>query len=291
MKMHERVSKLSELLTEDEIKALGKSFDTVGDIMILEFRNPELAKKKKQIGEFMLNNYKNINVVAARAGMHEGIYRTQKLEILAGENRKETVHNESKARIMLDVENVYFSPRLSTERLRIAQQIKDGEKVLVMFSGAAPYVCVIAKNSKPEEIYGIEINPVAHDYALKNIKLNKISNARLFLGDARVVVPKIKEESKKYSKKKSSEINFDRIIMPLPKQAEDFLDVALTVSKKGTIIHLYQFLKKEEIPDLAFSRIQEACKKTKKKYQIISYRKCGQFSPSTFRVVVDFEIL
>ena len=281
MKKHERTKKLSEFLTEEEIKQLGTSYDTVGDIMILEFRDPELAKKKKQIGEFMLNNYKNINVVASRVGMHEGVYRTQKLEVLAGENRKETIHNESKARIMLDVENVYFSPRLSTERLRIAKQVKNGENVLVMFSGCSPYICVIAKNSKPKEIYGIEINPTGHEYALKNIKLNKISNAHLYQGDVRDIVPNLKKEK----------IKFDRIIMPLPKQAEDFLDSALSVSKKGTIIHLYQFLKKEEIPDLALYRIQTACKKVKKKYKIMNWRKCGQFSPSVFRVVVDFQVL
>ncbi len=282
MKKQERTNKLSEFLSEEEVKQLGTSFDTVGDIMILEFRNPNLEKKKKQIGEFMLNNYKNINVVASRVGMHEGVYRTQKLEILAGENRKETIHNESKSRIMLDVENVYFSPRLSSERLRIAQQVKDTEKVLVMFSGCSPYICVIAKNSKPKEIYGVEINPMGHKYALKNIKLNKIQNTHLYQGDVCEVVPKLKKELK---------INFDRIIMPLPKQAEDFLDVALSVSKKGTVIHLYQFLKKEEIPDLAIERIKQACKTAKKKYKIITYRKCGQFSPSVFRVVVDFQVL
>jgi hypothetical protein len=36
---------------------------------------------------------------------------------------------------------------LSTERKRISELVKPGEKVLVMFSGAAPYVCVIAKKT------------------------------------------------------------------------------------------------------------------------------------------------
>jgi len=34
---------------------------------------------------------------------------------------------------------------------------------------------------------------------------------------------------------------FDRIIMPLPRGGEDFLGTALKVTKKGTIIHFYDF--------------------------------------------------
>ena len=49
---------------------------------------------------------------------------------------------------------------------------------------------------------------------------------------------------------------YDRIIMPLPKTAGDFLDEALRVSKFGTIIHFYDFL--------AESQFDEAAKKIAK---------------------------
>ena len=74
-----------------------------------------------------------------------------------------------------NVEKVYFSPRLATERLRIAKLVKKNESVLVMFSGSGAYPLVIAKNSNPNIIYGIEVNPIAHKYAEQNIFLNKIT--------------------------------------------------------------------------------------------------------------------
>ena len=49
------------------------------------------------------------------------------------------------------------------------------------------------------------------------------------------------EMIKTYEKIKNKVKTFDKIIMHLPKSAEDFLDSALNLSKKGTIIHFYDF--------------------------------------------------
>ena len=48
---------------------------------------------------------------------------------------------------------------------------KPGEKVLVMFSGCAPYPVVIGRNTKAKEIYGIELNPLAHKFAEENVMI------------------------------------------------------------------------------------------------------------------------
>jgi tRNA (guanine37-N1)-methyltransferase len=191
----------------------------VGSIAILEIPS-ELVKKEKVIAETVLEMHKNIKTVLKKAAIHSGTYRTQKMKVLAGKRTKETEYKENNIRLMLNVEKVYFSPRLGTERLRITNLIKKGESVLVMFSGCAPYPCVIAKNAKPKEVYGVEINPHAHKYGEENIKLNKLADVILFKGDVRKIVPKIKKK-------------FDRILMPLPKSAETFLDVALSAAKKA----------------------------------------------------------
>ena len=83
---------------------------------------------------------------------------------------------------------------------------------------------------------------------------------------------------------------FDRIIIPLPKSAEDYLDLALTKAKKGTVIHFYDFLNEKEF-DLAKQKVEKACKKAKKKFKILNLVKCGQFAPKTYRVCLDFKIL
>jgi tRNA (guanine37-N1)-methyltransferase len=198
-----------------------------------------------------------------------------KLKIIAGEKRKETVCRENDVLIKLDVEKVYFSPRMASERKRIAELIKPNESVLVMFNGSGIYPLVIAKNTKCREVYGIEVNPAAHRYATENIKKNKLENKiKLFLGDVKKVMPKI-------SKK------FERILMPLPKGGEDFLYLALKCIKKKGIIHFYDFEHEDEFNE-AEEKARIACKKARKSCKIIKTVKCGQYSPRFYRVCVDF---
>ena len=263
-------------LTKKQLASVGRSFDTIGNIAIIEIPDA-LVKKEKLIANTLLNLHKNITTVAKKAGIHKGIFRTQKLKILAGKRTKEAEYKENNCRLRLHVEKVYFSPRLSTERKRIAEQVKHGEKVLVMFSGCAPYVCVIAKNTEAKEVVGIEINPVAHRYAEENVQLNKLDNVRLYQGDVNKVLPKLKEK-------------FSRIVMPLPKGGEDFLGLALSAAKKGAIIHFYDFLHQDEFK-LAKEKIRKACKQAKKKCKIMRTVKCGEFGPRIFRISVDFRVL
>lgn len=263
-------------LAKAQLKSLVTSFDIIGDIAIIEI--PEnLEKKEKLIAEAILKLNKNIKVVCKKAGIHSGIFRRQKLVIIAGEKRKTTIHKESNVRMKLHIQDVYFSPRLSTERKRIASQVKPAEDVLIMFSGVAPYCLVIAKNTKAKEVYGIEINPLAHKYALENVKLNKLNNVKLFLGDVRMVVPTLNKK-------------FDRIAMPLPLGGENFLDVTLSAVKKNGVIHFYDF-KDESGFEISKQKVLDACSAVKKKCKILRLVKCGQIGPRTFRICIDFKIL
>src|SRR3989344_2316877 len=225
--------KLKSKLSKTNLMKVPSSFDVIGDIAIIEIRH--LKGKDKLIADTILKNLSNIKVVAKKVGEHKGKYRTQKLKIIGGEKRKETLHKESGVLLKLDVERCYFSERLSSERLRIAKLVKPGERVLTMFSGIGVYPLVISRNSKAKEIYGVEANPVAHKYALDNLRLNKSNNICLYKGDVRKVKLKLK---------------FDRIIMPYPKEAPKFLDLALKQIKKGGIIHLYTFEHEEKFEEL-----------------------------------------
>lgn len=266
---------LREILTDDEIKLMPRAFDVIGDIAIIEIP-PELEAKKKEIGKALLN-FKHIKVVAAKAGIFEGEYRTRKLEIIAGENRKETIHNEFGCKYLLNVEEVYFSERLGNERMRIARQVKEGEKILVMFAGVGPYPILIAKTKKKEkknvEIYAIELNPVAYRYMVENVQINKV-NVNCILGDVRAETPKIG-------------IKFDRIIMPLPKDAGNFLDTALNAINKNGIIHYYGFSDNKEI---FAEEIKKRCEKYGYETEILNVVRCGAYGPRINRVCVDLKI-
>jgi len=264
------MSKLKELLKnklkKEDLKLVPNSFDVVGDIIILDL-DKKLKKYQKLIAQTLLKVHKNIRVVVKKKGIHYGKYRLQRYKVIGGERRKETIHKENNVNIKLNIQTCYFSPRLGTERLRVASLVKAGEKILVMFSGVGPFPLAISKNSKVKEIYAIELNKKACKYAKENLKLNKISNIKLFCGDVRKVIPKLDKK-------------FDRILMPLPKGAKTYLDLALKVIKTKGIIHLYMFLQEDEIKKVKLEG-----------FKILRRVKCGQYSPRLYRVCLDIRAL
>lgn len=262
-------------LTKKEFSFLRTAYDILGDIAIIEIP-PELKKKEKIIAETLLGLRNEVKTVVKKSGIHKGKFRLQKHKVLAGEKKKETVHKENNVRLKLNIDKVYFSARMSTERKRIAGMVKKDEEILVMFSGCAPYPCVIAKNTSAKEIYGVELNKTAHNYSVENLKLNKIRNVELIKGDVKKIVPKLNKK-------------FDRVLMPLPKGAETFLNIALEAVKKGGLIHFYDFLHENEFGK-AREKVKKACKKAGKKCRILRLVRCGQYSPGVYRICVDFRI-
>jgi tRNA (guanine37-N1)-methyltransferase len=264
---------LKDTLGDEELRKLPVAYDVVGDIIIIDLKD---CSYEKEIGKALLLSNKSIKVILKKKGIHMGEFRTQPLLYVAGERRKEATYKENNTVLKLDVEKVYFSPRLSTERKRIFLQVHKGEDILVMFSGCAPYPVTLSKNTCARYILGIEKNPVAHRYAEKNISLNKTKNIELINGDVREVVPKLKKK-------------FDRILMPLPKGAEDFLDLAFLASKPGATVHFYDFEHESEL-DSGEKKVLLAAIKYNKKVKIIRTVKCGQYSPGKYRICVDFVI-
>ena len=263
-------------LTKNQLEKIPRAQEVVGSILILEI--PEgLGKKEKVIAEAYLKFNKNVETVVKKTKIHSGVYRTRKVKILVGNRTKETIHHENGIQLKLHLEKTYFSARSANERLRLARLVKKGEEVLVMFSGAAPFLLVIAKNSNVKKMYGVELNPLAHQYALKNVILNKLGDKiSIYQGNVREIVPSLRKK-------------FDRIAMPLPKSSDEFLDVALPKVKKGGVIHLYAFLNEAEI-DSEARKIRKKCKELGYSVRIMRKVKCGQFSPGTFRICYDIKV-
>ncbi|MBI2125522.1 class I SAM-dependent methyltransferase family protein [Candidatus Woesearchaeota archaeon] len=264
-------------LTAKELELLPRTQELVGEILILEIPN-ELKKKENIIAEAYLKVNKQVSTVVKKSDSHSGQFRTRKVTVLAGNKTKETIHRENGIELKLHLEKTYFSARTGSERLRIAKLVKPGEEVLVMFSGAAPFPLVIAKNSEARHIYGVELNPDAHTYAMENVLLNDLQDKITIIhGDVKHKIPPLKKK-------------FDRIAMPLPKTGEQFLDLALLKVKKGGFIHLYAFLDEKDIDPYA-KKIREICKKLGYSIKVSRKVKCGQFSPGVFRVCLDLKLL
>ena len=113
---------LKKKLAKKELNLVPSSFDIVGNIIVFSDFPKQLIKKEKIIGNEIIKNYKQIKSVFKKTKKYSGKFRTPKLKLLAGENNKETLYKENNVILKLNVEKVYFSPRLSEERKRIFQQ-------------------------------------------------------------------------------------------------------------------------------------------------------------------------
>ncbi len=270
MQLHDA---LKGILTKKELMLLVRGYDIVGDIAITII-DPCLEAKEKIIGEMILKLHKNIRVVAKRSGNYRGEFRTIALKIIAGENRLETLHCEHGVRLFLNPAKVYFSIRSSHERKRLARLVNPGEDVLVMFSGVGVYPLVLARNSSACLITGVEKNPTAHEYAVKNLVANKkIQNIIFQQGDVVEVVPQLKNK-------------FDRVIMPLPGSGEDFLDIGLTALKRGGSLHFYDFQKTDYYQE-SVRKVESACLRNGLSCMLNKVVTCGHSAPRTYRICVD----
>jgi len=148
------------------------------------------AKNPKKAAKEIMKRHKNVKSVLQKLSERKDTYRLYPCKLLLGDKNTEVVHKEHGYLIKVDPQKVYFSPRESTERQRIVDLVKGGEKILVMFSGVCPFPISIAKKQKlVGKIYAIDINPNAHKYALENIKLNKLEDKIVpILGDVREIL-------------------------------------------------------------------------------------------------------
>lgn len=259
-------------LTPDEIENLRTSFDTIGDIVILEIPD-ELIDKKYVIGEAALKFTKR-KAIYMKTSAVKGTTRIRDLEFLAGDDDSVTIHKEHGIRLKMDVREVYFSPRLATERKRVMESVADGEKILDMFCGIGPFPIVIA-HYKNADITAVDINEEAIKYLDENINLNKLKgNVHTYCGDVR-------EVSKSFNSK------FDRIIMNLPGLAYTFLDLAVDLIEDGGIINYYEF---SDSYEQGAKRLKDACKKAGKQVEIINCRKVKSTSPGEWHVAIDGKI-
>ena len=268
---------LESILSSQESEELISAFDQIGEIIIVRIPD-SLLDKKKIIGETLLKEVKIVKSVFYQASPVEGDFRTRNLEILAGEDKTETEYREFGCRFKVDVANAFFSPRLSTERERIANLIQEGETVVNMFAGVGMFSIMAAKQKKCT-VYSIDINPIASKLCEKNIDLNKLSGKVISInGEASEVV-----ENQLIDKA-------DRTLMLLPERSDEFLDSAIKTTKDGGIIHYYCHMhadKKQDAGKLSEEHFLEVCPI---KCKILGSKIVRPIGPRYYQTVVDVKI-
>ena len=268
---------LEGVLTEEENKELISAFDQIGSIIIV--RIPEsIITKKKIIGEALLDQVKIAKSVFYQASNVEGDFRTRDLEILAGDDNTETEYKEFGCKFTVDVKNAFFSPRLSTERERIADLVQNNEVMTNMFAGVGMFSIMAAKKKKCT-VYSLDINPVASKLCQTNIGLNKLSGKVISInGDATEII-------------NNQLINkSDRTLMLLPERSDEFLESAINTTKNEGIIHYYSHIHADKKSEAGKLSEEHYLQVTPVQSEILYSKIVRAVGPRYYQTVVDVKI-
>jgi tRNA (guanine37-N1)-methyltransferase len=269
---------LEGILSEEEASELYSAFDQIGDIIVIRIPD-SLLPKKKIIGETLLQNVRPARSVFYQSSDVEGDFRTRNLEVIAGEDNTQTEYKEFGCRFKVDVEKAFFSPRLSTERNRIADLVQDGEVVINMFGGVGMFSIVAAKKKKCT-VYNIDLNPHAAKLCEENIRLNKklAGTVISIQGDAAQII------------KEQLQNKGDRTLMLLPERSDEFLESAISATKSGGIIHYYSHQHADKRQDAVEVSKQHYLQVTPVKSEVLGGRMVRAVGPRYYQTVVDVRI-
>ncbi len=220
-KLLKRIAK--EVLGKDDVWS---RIDVVGDIALIHRKFGYPIEELKVLGEELIKRMPGIKSVWAVEPGTKAPYRLRDLIHLAGERRTETVYREHGCEYLVDISKVFIVPRLSGEHLRIAELVEPWEVVFNMFAGVGPFSILIAKK-KGAKVYSVDINEHAYWYMVENVKRNKVEGKVIpILGDSASVSYWLKGQ-------------VDRVLMPLPELAPEYLDFALVSLRYPGKLHLY----------------------------------------------------
>lgn len=268
---------LDKELPKAMILKLPRSFDIVGDIAILELPH-ELDQFAHLIGKGLLSLSPHLRLVLKKVSDVSGTYRTRSFDVIAGTGGTETVHREFSNILRLDIASVYFSPRLSHERMRVAGQVNERERVIDLFAGVGPYSILIAKTQPNSMVYSIDINPEAFRYLRENVLLNHVADRVVpILGDARTIVAR------------SLRNVASRVIMNLPAESINFMDVALeALQDRGGLIHYYAFASRNEAIESMVDSVREEVERNGKKVRSLRFASVlKEVAPNRVQIALD----
>lgn len=215
------------------------TYERLGDVVLVDEDDPERAA---EIAKAILESDIPARSVLDRDSKVKGETRVRDWNVLADEGEgegdddrspTETVHREYGHEFAVDVDEVYFSPRLATERNRVVQQVEPGEHALDMFAGVGPYAIPMADAGA--EVVACDINPDAIEYLRENAERNGVADRiTTHVGDVRELIDEYADWA-------------DRLVMNLPHTAAAFADAAVAFAGESCVVHLYD-IQHEDAP-------------------------------------------
>ena len=197
------------------------TYERLGDLVLLDEADPDRAR---EAAAAFVESDLPITGVLNRASKVQGRERVREWEVLAGD-RTETVHREYGCSFALDVAKVYFSPRLATERHRVIEQVRSGERALDMFAGVGPFAVPFARRGA--KVVAVDVNEHAIRYLEENARRNGVEEEITAVrGDVREIAAEYENWA-------------DRIVMNLPHSADEFLPEAMRIAGEECVLHYY----------------------------------------------------
>jgi len=254
--------------TPAEILGFEPTYERLGDVVIVDEDDDERAR---DIASAVMDSDVRAKTVVNRASKVKGTERVRDWDVLAGEST-ETVHTEYGCEFELDLAEVYFSPRLATERHRVVEQVRDGEHAFDMFAGVGPYAVPMAKAGA--DVVATDINETAIEYLRRNAERNDVSErVTAIAGDVRETAGEYGDWA-------------DRIVMNLPHTADEFLDTAVALAGDDCVIHFYDFQHEDDRYAPCEAAIRDAAEPD---YEVTieNERTVRSYAPHELNVVVD----
>lgn len=247
------------------------TYERLGNIGLIDEDDPERAKA---IAAAIIESSLPIRTVLNAQSRIEGEYRVRDWQLLAG-SETETIHREYGAEFRVDPTEVYFSPRLATERHRVIEQVEPGECAFDMFAGVGPFAIPMAMRGA--SVIAVDANPRAIEYLEDNAERNNVTDRLTAINaDVRSVAPEHEEWA-------------DRIVMNLPHRADAFLEAAGIIAGETCRLHYYD-IQPDDAPFAAGERAISAALGDQFDIEIGTRREVRSYAPHEVNVCLDVDL-
>ncbi|MDF9744060.1 class I SAM-dependent methyltransferase [Natrinema salsiterrestre] len=284
-----RVPERESQTTPADLLAFDPTYERLGKAALIDEDDSERARA---ITDAILESDLPVETVLNKASKVKGETRVRDWELLAGEDT-EVVHREYGCEFLLDLAEVYFSPRLATERHRVAEQVGGseahcasetasgqgpraaGEHAFDMFAGVGPFVIPFAKRGA--ECVGVDINPDAIEYLRENAHRNGVEDRVTAINDD------VRDVAIDY------EDWADRIVMNLPHSADEFLESAVTLAGDDCTLHYYD-IQHEDDPFGPGERAIRAAAESEYDVTVKNRHTVRSYAPHELNVCLDVRL-
>ncbi|AUV81284.1 SAM-dependent methyltransferase [Salinigranum rubrum] len=260
-------------VTPADLLGFEPSYERLGGIAILD---EDDGGRARESADALVESDLPVETVVNRASKVKGELRVRDWDVLVGE-ATETVHREYGHAFALDIATVYFSPRLATERHRVASQVEEGERVVDMFAGVGPFVVPMA--ARGAEVVGVDLNPDAVAYLRENARRNGVEDRVTAVeGDVRDVASEYEGWA-------------TRIVMNLPHSAGDFLETAVALAGEDCVLHYYDIQHEDDPFGPGLEAIRSAAEPAGYEVSVETERVVRSYAPHEVNVCLDVRLV